>query len=71
MSDRQRVQQHRVMLPVLSGSTDQAEDEAKEDEADGVSYSEFALSSAQSVPPENDLDTRYVIRDARCVIRDA
>ena len=37
----------------LSGA-DQAEDEAKEDEADGVSYSEFALSSAKSVPPEND-----------------
>jgi hypothetical protein len=52
MSDRHKVQkQFRAMLLGLSGGTDQAEDEAKEDEADGVSYSEFALPSAQSVPP--------------------
>jgi len=36
----------------ISDGTDQADERAKEDEADGVFVSMFRFSSAQSVPPE-------------------
>lgn len=41
-----------MLVLVSSDGADQAEEGAKEDEADGVSFTEFAFSSAQSVPPK-------------------
>jgi hypothetical protein len=43
------------LIEFVSGGTDQADELAKEDEADGVFILTFRFSSAQSVPPEKVL----------------